>query len=396
MRVLFLTHRLPYAPNRGDRARAFHIVEQIRSRMDLEIVSLVHDDREEAGLEVMRERGIHVTACRVPYWRNRLRALAALPGSSTLTHVLLDSPAMRDTLEEIVRERRPDVVLAFCSSMARFAMEPPLDGIPLVVDLVDVDSVKWAQLAESAKQPLGWIYRREARLLSEYERRIVDRARQTVVVNAREAWALAAISPSPKIAVVLLGVDLASVVSPNPPVAAPRLVFCGVMNYPPNVAGIRWFVQEVWPIVRAARPDAEFIVLGAEPVRELHALAARSAGVTVTGTVPEVKPYLWNAAVSVAPLHLARGTQNKVLEAIASGLPAVVTSQVLAGLPPEAYSACRVADERQAFADRVLELLALTPEQRRAIVDSADLHELTWEQQLRPLLRMLRDAARKI
>ena len=158
----------------------------------------------------------------------------ALAGSRPLTHSLLDSPAIRPLLNRLVRTRRPDVVLAYCSGMARFALEPPLAGLPLVIDLVDVDSCKWNELASTAAAPMKWIYRREAQSLSDFEAHMARAAFATVVVNDREREALVSIAPDARIDVVPSGV---AVDDWQPHDAAPEsndVVFCGVMNYAPN------------------------------------------------------------------------------------------------------------------------------------------------------------------
>jgi hypothetical protein len=185
VRVLFLTHRLPYAPNRGDRIRAFHIVKSLAARDELELVSLVHDRDELAQVPRLESMGVRVTAVPVTRMRNLAMGAAQLAGARPLTHSLLDAPDLLRAIRDIVRQRPPDVVLAFCSGMARFALEPPLSNFPLVVDMVDVDSQKWLALSESAAWPMRWIYEREARHLAAFERRIAASAATTFVVNER-------------------------------------------------------------------------------------------------------------------------------------------------------------------------------------------------------------------
>jgi sugar transferase (PEP-CTERM/EpsH1 system associated) len=393
VRALFLTHRLPYAPNRGDRVRAFHIIRSLSARLDLELVSLVHDADEHAQAEGMRDLGIQVTTLRVPRLRNHASAVAALAGTRPLTHVLLDATGLVPALTRIVRERPPDVVLAYCSGMARLALEPPLAAFPLVLDLVDVDSEKWRALAAKASWPTRSIYKREARHLARFERRAALRAHATLVVNEREGQVLRQLAPEATIRVIPNGVDLAGLQPPSPPTADPRVVFCGVMNYGPNVDGVLWFVREVWPMVLARRPDARFSIVGSDPTPAIRRLESADHGVEVTGAVAEVQSRLWDAAVSVAPLRTARGLQNKVLEALAAGLPTVVTAQVFDGLPPEARAGCRVADAPERFAEHVLSFLALSGPDRRATAATADLTMLGWDRQLSPLYDILVAAA---
>lgn len=393
MRVLVLTHRLPYAPNRGDRLRAYHVLQHLRDRADVELVSLAHDEDEEQHAAGMREWLPAVTTVRVPRLRTKLRALAALPTRLPLTHALLDAPGMSEVLRDVVDRRRPDVVLAYCSGMARFAMAPPLDDIPFVLDFVDVDSQKWRDLAASGLPPRSWVYRREALTLGAFERRAANRAVASLVVNAREARVAQSLAPSAAIQVVSNGVELERLHPSGPPSARPGVVFCGVLNYAPNDEGITWFVRDVWPIVRGHRPDATLTIVGPDPSPALRSLCGDDQGIAVTGRVPDVRDYLWNAAVGIAPLKVARGVQNKALEAIAAGLPIVITTAVAGGLPADAAPASLVADTPARFADHVLFLLAHTPDQRRARAASADLAALTWARTLEPLWPILERAS---
>ena len=395
MRVYFLTHRLPYAPNRGDRVISFHIFRSLVRQVELTVVSLTGDRQESAHADQLRQLGVEVLTFEVPRWMNRIKATTQLTTARPLTHLLLDAPGIGPALQSLTVARPPDVVLAYCSGMARFAMESPLDRFPFVVDLVDVDSAKWAALAGIAEWPRRWLYRREARLLSHFERDSAMRASCTLVVNDREAQLLREIAPDTVIRVLPVGVDLIALAPPSPPAADATIVFCGVMNYPPNIQAVVWFTEHVWPRIRLRRPDARFAIVGSDPALEIRRLADVTAGVVVTGSVPDVRHYLWNAAVSIAPLKIARGVQTKVLEAVAAGLPAVVTSQVRDGLPAEIRPACRVADSAEDFASEILSLLQLTGDARRALARQADLEPLSWETRLGPLAEILTRAAER-
>jgi sugar transferase (PEP-CTERM/EpsH1 system associated) len=395
VRVLFLTHRLPYAPNRGDRIRAFHIVRSLATQVELDLVSLVHDRNELDQADAVRRLGVRVVACPVPRLRNHLNALVGLTGERPVTHSLLNAPGVISSITTLVNQRPPDVVLAYCSSMARFAMQPPLSQIPLVLDLVDVDSGKWSALAARASWPKRWLYERESRCLARFEYLAATRADATLVVNQRESEAIQRLAPRASIQVLPVGIDRAELQPRSAPAEQPRVVFCGVMNYAPNVEGVLWFEREVWPLIRASRPDARFIVVGASPAAAIRRLASPRRGIEVTGTVSDVRPYLWDAAVSVAPLMIARGVQTKVLEALAAGLPVVVTSPVSSGLPHAVAPACRVADSPEAFAQQTLSLLRLSGAERRAMAAQAVGWRLDWETQLAPLHAILSQAARQ-
>lgn len=395
MRVLFLTHRLPYAPNRGDRVRAYHLVRTLARDCEVDVVSLVHDADEAQHVTPIRDLGANVTVFRTGPVTGYARAAFALAGNRPLTHCLLDAPGLHRALQNIVRDRPPHIVLAYCSGMARFAVEPPLADFPFVLDMVDVDSEKWASLARVATWPKSWIYRREARYLGTFESEAVRRAVTTLVVSERERVSLLRLSPGADVRVVGNGVDTASLSPPGMPTEAPRVLFCGVMNYEPNVEGVLWFARHVWPAVRARIPHSTFVVVGANPVDAIRRLASPDQGIEVTGTVPDVRDYLWRAAVSVAPLLTARGLQNKVLEALAAGLPVVVTSNVLDGLPLAARAGCITADSAGSFAQSLIEPLTWSAVERRQRAARADLTGLGWDQQLAPVLGILRDAGRR-
>jgi glycosyltransferase involved in cell wall biosynthesis len=279
--------------------------------------------------------------------------------------------------------------------MVRYALEPPLAGMPFVMDMVDVDSEKWAALARTARPPLRWVYAREARLLARFEAAATRKSLVTYVVNEREASSLRRLAgASASIEVLQNGVDLEYLAPPVNPASSCDVVFCGVMNYAPNVQGAMWLAREVWPRVRAARPEARLLLVGAGPTRRLLDLPRADSSIVVTGAVPDVRPYLWNGAVAAAPLLVARGVQNKVLEAVGAGLPAVVTPVVAGGLPVEIMAACRVAGSSEAFSQALLDLLALGPEQRRGIAVGADLQRLAWGPRLETLVRTLEEIQR--
>ncbi|HXT70279.1 MAG TPA: TIGR03087 family PEP-CTERM/XrtA system glycosyltransferase [Vicinamibacterales bacterium] len=394
MNVLFLSHRVPYAPNRGDRVRAFHILHELSRWATVDVAALAHDDDEASrgpDLSVVARR---VAIARVPGLRNMARAALAWPTSVPTTHSLLDSPDLGSKIDALTAEARPDVVFCFCTGIAPFVFRPSLAGIPLVLDMVDVDSEKWASLAASSPIPRSWVYAREARVLRAFEQRVVGIARATLVVNERERTALLAENAGARVLVVENGVDVEGLRPAEGPSEQPVVVFCGVMNYEPNAEAVLWFANDVWPGVLKRHPQARFKIVGASPSSAVLALAEGSRGIEVTGSVPDVRPHLWSAAVSVAPIKTSRGIQNKVLEALASGLPTVVTPVVMDGLPAAVAPACAVAAGAGEFADAVSRLLALPPVERRRRAGAADLSSLSWHGQLAGLREILADSIR--
>lgn len=393
MKVLVLTHRLPYAPNRGDRIRSFHIIQELARHADVRVVSLVHDREEAAEVSTLEQTGVRVWTAAVPRLRNMARAVTTLLGSTPLTHTLLAAPDMAGAVTGATDHWTPDVVLAYCSGVAPVALASPLARVPMVIDLVDVDSAKWATLARSAVPPKSWIFHREARCLAGFESAAAQTARMATVVNERERDALLRVCPEARVVVIPNGVDIDAFRAWDAPAANHDVVFSGVFNYAPNAEGAVWLAREVWPRVRDAVSDARLMLVGANPDRSVRRLADADRSITVTGRVPDMRPYLWGSAVAVAPLFTARGVQNKVLEAVAASLPVVVTPAVWDGLPKEVWPACQRAESATAFARTMIELLSLTPAARRQVSAAARLEGLGWRRRLAPMIELVERVA---
>jgi len=390
VKVLFISHRLPYAPNRGDRIRAYHTLREMSKWAEVHLCALVHDDEEASHTEDLRSLVRSVTIARVPRVRNHLRAGLALGSSTPLTHILLDAPELAAAVDQLAVTQRPDIVYCFCTGVGPVALRPSLAGIPIVLDMVDVDSIKWSALAQSCGFPMSWVYGREARCLSRFESAIAMRAAVTILTTEAERSDLQKIAPDARVVVIGVGVDRDYYRRPLPheKPANPTVIFCGVMNYAPNTEGIQWFVKDVWPAVRAKLPRAELKIVGASPTGAVKNLKDRAKGIAVTGTVPDVRPFLWASSVAIAPLMTARGVQNKVLESIAAGLTAVVTPAVAKGLPAELSECFRVAATSEEFADAVVTEVTAGHDERTAEL----LRGMSWEPRLRQLRPLLESA----
>lgn len=393
MRVLYLTHRLPYAPNRGDRIRALNTLRVLAPHASVDLVSLVHSREEEGHADDLRDLAASVTVARVSRIMGYGRAAIALLRDRPLTLALLDSAAVTAACRRLIAEQPPDVLLALCSGMARFALGPPLNTFPLVLDMIDVDSEKWRELAHATTPPARWIYTREARCLQMFEAHSAQAARAVLVVNDRERSAMLRVAPLATVHTIPNGVDIESFRPAGAPSAERRVSFCGVMNYGPNEEGALWLAREVWPRVRARYPDARLSLVGSDPNPAVRRLAISDPSIEVTGAVPDVRPYLWRSAAAVAPLFVARGVQNKVLEAVAAALPCVVTPAVGAGLPNEVLPACLVALDVERFSGALIDLLGLEPHERRALAARANLGPLGWSARMASLLPILQEAA---
>ena len=386
MKILALTHRLPWAPNRGDRIRSYHVLRALGARHEINLLSLVHDDEEASHVDEVRGWLPEVTVIKVSRTANLIRAGVKLSTSVPLTFTLLDAPALRNELARMAGRLQPDCIFAYCSGMARLLVDPAVSSRPSIIDMVDIDSAKWRALGATTAPPMSWVYRREGRLLARAEAEQMRRAYATTVVNHREALTARTIAPDADVRVIENGIDIERFSPPRAPAESSQVVFCGVMSYQPNAEAAKWLAERVWPLVRRRHHGARLALVGSEPSPALKRLETTDPSVVVTGHVPDARSWLWESAVATAPIRIARGVQNKVLEAVAAGLPCVISSAVAAGLPAEVQPACVVADDAEQCAERISALLSMSPAERRARSRAATFGGLSWPVRLRPML----------
>jgi polysaccharide biosynthesis protein PslH len=362
--ILFLAHRIPYPPDKGDKIRSWHLLEGLARRCTVHLATFVDDPADRFHVPALEAVCGEICMRPLPRAAALARGMRGfLTGEPLTTGYYRDRDLLR-WVQALAARRPLAAVFVFSSSMAQYADALSLAGnAARVLDLCDVDSDKWRQYAESHAPPLRWLYAREARLLAGIERRAVAEFDATLVVADAEAALLRSIARegSSRIRVVRNGVD-AGYFDPSGewadpyPAGSRPLVFTGAMDYYANVDAVRWFAEAVLPAVRAAVPDALFAIVGARPAPEVAALA-RPGTVLVTGRVPDVRPYLAHARVVVAPLRIARGVQNKVLEAMAMARPLVAMSHAVQGIPGAEQAGVVVTDDAAAMARAVVRVL---------------------------------------
>lgn len=376
--LLYLAHRIPYPPNKGDKIRSYHMLKHLAQRYRVHLGAFVDDANDWQYVETVKKLCTSTHFARLNPRTARVRSLGALASNRALSVDYYRNAGMKNWVESVVRERGVRRVLAFSSAMAQYAMAVP--NARQVIDFVDIDSDKWRQYAEKKPWPISWLFAREARTLLDYERHVAQRFGASLFVSEAEADLFKLLAPQvrEKVGYFNNGVDT-EYFAPGPNLENPYpkdttvIVFTGAMDYWPNVDAVQWFAQDIFPIIQRAHPNAQFYIVGARPQQQVQALASRP-GVHVTGTVADVRPYIAHAAVSVAPLRIARGVQNKVLEAMAMARPVVVSPQALEGITAEPGEDIVLAAHGAQFASAVIALLnrpddALGARARKKVVD---------------------------
>ena len=360
-KLLYLVHRMPYPPNKGDKVRSYHLLRHLAARHQVYLGTFVDDPDDLQHLPVLRGLCADVCAITLQPRLARLRSLAGLLTGEALTLRYYRSAALQDWVARTVASRPIDAAVVFSSSMAPFALAQP--RLPMLADLVDVDSAKWTEYAGRHRWPMSWLYRREGDRLLAYERSVVARARRSFLVTDKEVALFGSLAPESQGQVLAVGngVD-AEYFQPDAARPSPfgdgeqALVFTGAMDYWPNVDAVCWFVAQVLPLLRLRWPALRLHIVGRSPTPAVQALAGPA--VAVTGTVPDVRPYLQHAAVVVAPLRLARGVQNKVLEAMAMARPVVAAATCVEAIEARPGTEILAASDAAEHAERVAELLA--------------------------------------
>jgi len=352
MRILMLAHRLPYPPTTGDRIRAYHVARGLAARHHVTLACPLSADELPAA-QMLREHIPDMEYAALSSLRRWTRALAGVAAGTPISVGYFSSPTLARRIRERVHNAHYDVVYVLSSSMAQYVPS----GVPVLIDFQDVDSEKFARYGAEGATPLRWIFRLEAHRLRRYERTAARRATLAVFVTDAEAMSFRSIAPEATIEVVTGGVDTEYFhARTTVKASAPTIIFTGALDYLPNVDAVRYFSDAILPHVRRHVSEARFVVVGRHPVRAIRRLAGRP-GISVVADVPDVRPYLAAAHVAVAPLRITRGLPNKVLEAMAMGLPVVATPATAPAIDAEVGTQWFVEDSPRAFGARVAALL---------------------------------------
>lgn len=334
--ILFLAHRLPFPPDRGDRIRAHHLLKALAGLAPVHVGCFV--DREEDRRHEGALAAVARTACVVTRRKPLpLAGVEAMLAGKPVSLTAFDDRRLHAFVRQTLATRPITAIVVFSGQMGQYV--PPDFAGRVVIDLCDVDSAKFEGYAAGGER--AWLNRREARLLARVEETLAHRASATILISEAEAALFRSRLQEPlraDIRVIGNGVDAAffdpAKVAPHPGIAArpgPHFVFTGQMDYRPNEVAALWVIDAFLPVIRGEFPEAEFHVVGRNPTPLLLSKGGE-ADVTVWGEVPDVRPFLAAATMVLAPLRLARGVQNKVLEAMAMARPVMLTPEAATGI----------------------------------------------------------------
>lgn len=347
MKVVFLCQRVPYPPDRGDRITTWNFLQHLLDRgARVWLGCFTEEDRDLDGVRFLQQRCHEVVAPRLDRRWRKLTSLRGLLTDEPLTLPFFRHPALQAAVDRWFEQHVPDLVYVYSSSMAQYALAQP--AALKIMQFAELDSDKWLQYAARSGPLLRWLYRREGDRLLEFEDSVARSFDESLVVSEVEKELFMARIHGITPVVMPNGVDVAHFRSQGDERREPHTaIFTGVMDYEPNVDGICWFVERCWPELRRRHGDARLLIVGSRPVAKVTALA-KAPGVEVTGRVPETPPWFDRAAVAIAPLRLARGVQNKVLEALSMGVPVVATPQAAQGLGAIPDGPVAIADDAAA------------------------------------------------
>ena len=379
--LIFISHRIPYPPDKGEKIRGLNLLKHLSQRFRIHLGCLMDSPDDPGHLETLREWCTTTAGFPIDKRRQKVSALLRLRPGRPLMLDYYRHAGLHDWVQTTMARTPMDVTYIYSVAMMPYVehlQQDSLQGGGMILDAQDIDSEKWTTYAATASFPMRHVWTREGRTLFAYERHAAMACDATLFVSPQEAARFAELAPetAARVHAVENGVDLdrfSPALSFDTPFAqpGPHLVFTGNMDYWPNADAVQWFAADVMPGLRAAHPGLQFHVVGANPGPETRRLASLP-GVHVTGRVADVRPYVAHADICVAPLRIARGIQNKVLEAMAMARPVIASPQAFEGVRATPGQDLLVADGATAIQAAVASILegshpALGAAGRRAV-----------------------------
>lgn len=398
--LLYLCHRIPFPPNKGDKIRSFNILKKLSENYDIHLGCFIDDPFDKQYVSELNKYCCSVFHLDQNKTVAKIKGLKAFVTNKPITLPYYFDKRMQQWVNRIINQQSINKVFIYSSSMAQYCQNETnphnssidFSSLQRVIDFVDVDSDKWRQYADKKTGLAKWVFNREYRLLAKEEDEICQQFSHSLFVSPDEAALFRQRQPieqQDKVHGILNGVDT-NFFDPKVSFSDEALVpdtdfisFTGAMDYWANIDSVLWFVEKVWPKILAKIPTAKFVIVGGNPSAEVKELA-KQQGIIVTGRVHDVRPFIANANCVVAPLRIARGIQNKVLEAMSLDKPVIVTSMAMEGINAPESESVHIIDEPESFTDCCIEYLS-NKQNGELINRDWILSQFTWQQTLQPL-----------
>ena len=395
MKILFVCHRLPYPPKRGGKIRPFNIIRHLtESGHSVTVGSLARSKKELAEGQGLHDHCHKVLVGMISSAGAMAHMIGRLPTTVPSSMGNFYSRDLHRKIRGELQNEQFDLIFVHCSSVAQYVKSAR--GIPSILDFGDMDSQKWLDYSTFRKFPLSMGYWIEGTKLCSEEKRLARRFSLGTCTTRAELETLRSYDAAPRTDWFPNGVD-AELFKPADEAHDPeQICFIGRMDYYPNQQGMVFFCNHVLPLIRARRPAVKLVIVGAEPSTEIQKLEELQ-GVTVTGTVPDVQPYVHQSVLSVAPLAIARGTQNKILESMAMGVPVVCSRNAAKGVDAIENEHLVVADTAADYAREICNILGNEHERRRFSLAARDrvLTHHSWAASMQRLDGIVRSVSRQ-
>ncbi len=362
MKILYVCHRFPFPPKRGGKIRPFNMIRHFSEKHEVTVASLVRSDEEAREGEGIAPHCAHFEMAQVSDHLQMARMVARLPTLVPSSMGYFYSPDLARRIRELLRTTHFDLIFVHCSSVAQYVAD--VRGIPKILDFGDMDSQKWLEYAHYKPFPLSLGYWLEGTKMLREEKRLSARFDMCTATTRAEWETLKGYGVDVPTDWFPNGVDTTFFSPDEKPYDPDTISFIGRMDYYPNQECMADFCANTLPLLRAKRPNIKLVIVGADPSPAMRKLG-ELPGVTVTGSVPDVRPFVRASALMVAPLNIARGTQNKILEAMAMGVPVVTSTVAAGGVDAQSEAHFLVADTPEAYARAILRILDSPAERQR-------------------------------
>ena len=392
--LLFLCHRIPFPPNKGDKIRSYHLLRYLSEHYQVYLGAFVDDPEDWQYADKVEELCEEVCLVKLKPKLARLKSLQAFCSGEALSLPYYLNGEMTHWVDKLEAAKGIERVVVYSAVMAQYISGTKYEASTKIADMVDVDSEKWREYSQQKSFPMSWVYRREAQRLLKFEHHVAESFNHSLFVSIAEENKFKELAPdvAARVGSYSNGVDT-EYFCPQQVFSSPYnkdervVVFTGAMDYWPNIDAVNWFARDAFPAIMLNNPQARFYIVGSNPAAQVRKLADLP-GVVVTGRVDDVRPYLAHAAAAIAPMRIARGIQNKVLEAMAMARPVIVSEAGIEGIKAIHGQDVLIARQASDYGQYLEDVLAHNDESLGSFARRRVIQDFSWENSL-PLVGQL-------